>query len=79
MFKASTGVGVEMTDRVFNLAPCNDLPAGIGMLQNLPSAMVGHVLSPPPGATVLDMCASPGGDPITTFVIFINKLNKLNS
>lgn len=61
MFKADKGVGVEMTDRVFRLAPCHRLPPGIGMLQNLPSAVVAHVLNPPAGAVVLDMCASPGG------------------
>ena len=31
------------------------------MLQNLPSAVVAHVLNPAPGSRVLDMCASPGG------------------
>ena len=62
MFKADRGIGVEMTDRVFQLAPCHDLPAGLGMLQNLPSAVVAHVLNPSPGSTVLDMCASPGGE-----------------
>lgn len=61
IFKADSGVGIEMTDRVFRLAPCHALPSGIGMLQNLPSAVVAHVLKLPPGATVLDMCAAPGG------------------
>lgn len=62
MFKADRGVAIEMTDRVFKLAPCHDLPRGLGMLQNLPSALVAHVLNPSPGALVLDMCASPGGN-----------------
>ncbi len=35
---------------------------GLGMLQNLPSAVVAHVLAPVPGSQVLDMCASPGGN-----------------
>ena len=61
MFKADSGVGIEMTDRVFKLAPCHDIPRGSGMLQNLPSTVVAHVLNPSPGARVLDMCASPGG------------------
>ena len=31
------------------------------VLQNLPSVVAAHVLNPPPGSTVLDMCAAPGG------------------
>ena len=69
MFKANSGIGIAMTERVFRLPSCHDLPPGIGMLQNLPSAVVAHVLNPPPGATVLDMCASPGGlNPFFAFV-----------
>ena len=62
MFKQPGGVGVHMTDRVFCLQPCHGLLPGLGMLQNLPSAVVAHVLNPAPGSRVLDMCASPGGD-----------------
>ena len=62
MFKQPGGIGVEMTERVFRLQPCHGLLPGKGMLQNLPSAVVAHVLGPPPGSHVLDMCASPGGD-----------------
>jgi hypothetical protein len=29
--------------------------------QNLPSIVVGHVLSPGPGSVVIDMCSAPGG------------------
>ena len=61
MFKAQSGIGVKMTARVYDLQPCHDLLPGQGMLQNLPSAVVAHVLAPPPGSHVLDMCASPGG------------------
>lgn len=61
MFKQPSGVGVHMTHRVFCLEPCHGLLPGLGMLQNLPSAVVAHVLNPAPGSTVLDMCASPGG------------------
>ena len=61
MFKEPSGIGVEMTDRVVHLQPCHGLLPGLGMLQNLPSAVVAHVLAPPPSSTVLDMCASPGG------------------
>ncbi|KAL3131809.1 hypothetical protein ABBQ38_007524 [Trebouxia sp. C0009 RCD-2024] len=61
MFKQPSGVGVHMTQRVFCLEPCHGLLPGLGMLQNLPSAVVAHVLQPAPGSCVLDMCASPGG------------------
>ncbi len=61
MFKETSGIGVEMTDRVFRLQPCHGMLPGLGMLQNLPSAVVAHVLAPVPGSQVLDMCASPGG------------------
>lgn len=61
MFKETSGIGVAMTDRVFRLQPCHGMLPGLGMLQNLPSAVVAHVLAPPPGSQVLDMCASPGG------------------
>lgn len=61
MFKAQSGIGVKMTARVYDLQPCHGLLPGQGMLQNLPSAVVAHVLAPPPGSRVLDMCASPGG------------------
>ena len=61
MFKQPSGVGVHLTQRVFCLEPCHGLLPGLGMLQNLPSAVVAHVLGPLPGSLVLDMCASPGG------------------
>lgn len=61
MFKESCGIGVQMTDRVFRLQPCHGVLPGLGMLQNLPSAVVAYVLAPTPGSRVLDMCASPGG------------------
>lgn len=30
-------------------------------MQNLPSAVVTHVLDPQPGERILDLCAAPGG------------------
>ncbi|XP_069816628.1 tRNA (cytosine(72)-C(5))-methyltransferase NSUN6 isoform X2 [Dendropsophus ebraccatus] len=55
------GKGIRMTEPVY-LSPSFDnvLPEYI-FLQNLPSAVVGHVLNPQPGERVLDMCAAPGG------------------
>jgi 16S rRNA C967 or C1407 C5-methylase (RsmB/RsmF family) len=39
--------------------------------QNLPSALVSHVLNPQPGEKILDMCAAPGGK--TTHVALLMK------
>ncbi|XP_036698042.1 tRNA (cytosine(72)-C(5))-methyltransferase NSUN6 isoform X2 [Balaenoptera musculus] len=55
------GIGVRMTDPVY-LSPSFDnvLPSYL-FLQNLPSAVVSHVLDPQPGEKILDLCAAPGG------------------
>jgi 16S rRNA methyltransferase RsmB/F len=61
-FRLEAGVAVRMSllDRVGPILP--PLPAVPGgMLQNVPSILVGHVLDPQPGQTILDMCAAPGG------------------
>ncbi|RHY88605.1 hypothetical protein DYB35_008719 [Aphanomyces astaci] len=41
--------------------PLNGVLSGDMYMQNTPSSVVAHVLSPQPGDTVLDMCAAPGG------------------
>ncbi|KAM4828841.1 tRNA (cytosine(72)-C(5))-methyltransferase NSUN6 isoform 2-T11 [Thomomys bottae] len=55
------GVGIRMTEPIY-LSPSFDnvLPSYL-FLQNLPSAIVTHVLNPQPGEKILDMCAAPGG------------------
>ncbi|XP_036109797.1 tRNA (cytosine(72)-C(5))-methyltransferase NSUN6 isoform X2 [Molossus molossus] len=55
------GMGVRMTEPVY-LSPSFDnvLPSYL-FLQNLPSAVVTHVLDPQPGEKILDLCAAPGG------------------
>ncbi|XP_007526763.2 tRNA (cytosine(72)-C(5))-methyltransferase NSUN6 isoform X2 [Erinaceus europaeus] len=55
------GRGIRMTEPVY-LSPSFDnvLPNYV-FLQNLPSAVVTHVLDPQPGEKILDMCAAPGG------------------
>lgn len=55
------GIGVRMTEPVY-LSPSFDnvLPSYL-FLQNLPSAVVTHVLDPQPGEKILDLCAAPGG------------------
>ncbi|XP_030675090.1 putative methyltransferase NSUN6 isoform X2 [Nomascus leucogenys] len=55
------GMGIRMTEPVY-LSPSFDnvLPRYL-FLQNLPSALVTHVLNPQPGEKILDLCAAPGG------------------
>ncbi|XP_009212307.2 tRNA (cytosine(72)-C(5))-methyltransferase NSUN6 isoform X2 [Papio anubis] len=55
------GMAIRMTEPVY-LSPSFDnvLPRYL-FLQNLPSALVTHVLNPQPGEKILDLCAAPGG------------------
>ncbi|OWF36336.1 putative methyltransferase NSUN6 [Mizuhopecten yessoensis] len=56
-----SGVGISMTQPLFE-APClTDLCSDLIFPQNLPSVVVGQTLDPKQGETILDMCASPGG------------------
>ncbi|KAL4586391.1 hypothetical protein LXL04_011027 [Taraxacum kok-saghyz] len=65
IFRGLSGLGVDMTDRVFKLASFNDITTdvlkGDIFLQNLPSIITAHVLDPKEGERILDMCAAPGG------------------
>ncbi|KAJ9563516.1 hypothetical protein OSB04_008676 [Centaurea solstitialis] len=61
IFRGLSGLGVDMTDRVFRLASFNDVLKGDIFLQNLPSIIAAHVLDPQEGERILDMCAAPGG------------------
>ena len=57
----SSGVGILMTEPLYE-APCvSDLRPDLILAQNLPSIVCTHVLDPQPGERILDMCASPGG------------------
>ncbi|XP_056002611.1 tRNA (cytosine(72)-C(5))-methyltransferase NSUN6-like isoform X2 [Ostrea edulis] len=58
---APSGVGILMTEPLYE-APClSDLRPDLIMAQNLPSIMCSYVLDPQPGERILDMCAAPGG------------------
>ncbi|PWA84504.1 NOL1/NOP2/sun family protein [Artemisia annua] len=61
IFRDLSGLGVDMTDRVFRLDSFNDVMKGDIFLQNLPSIIAAHVLDPQQGERILDMCAAPGG------------------
>ncbi|XP_037366582.1 tRNA (cytosine(72)-C(5))-methyltransferase NSUN6 isoform X1 [Talpa occidentalis] len=55
------GIGVRMTEPVYLSPSFDNLLPGYVFLQNLPSAVVTHVLDPQPGEKILDLCAAPGG------------------
>ncbi|KXJ16343.1 putative methyltransferase NSUN6 [Exaiptasia diaphana] len=55
-----SGVAVKMTSPLYKCPSLSNILTGLVFPQNLPSVIVGHILGPLPGQTVLDMCASPG-------------------
>lgn len=55
------GVGVRMTEPLYQSPSFDGVLPNLAFLQNLPSVVVGHVLGPRPGERVLDMCSAPGG------------------
>ncbi|XP_029979008.1 putative methyltransferase NSUN6 isoform X2 [Sphaeramia orbicularis] len=55
------GIGVRMTEPLYQSPSFDGVLPSLAFLQNLPSVVVGHVLGPRPGERVLDMCAAPGG------------------
>ncbi|XP_033639559.1 tRNA (cytosine(72)-C(5))-methyltransferase NSUN6-like [Asterias rubens] len=55
------GMGVHMTEPIFDCPSLNGVLVDRLFLQNLPSIVVSHVLNPQPGRRLLDMCAAPGG------------------
>ncbi|XP_076898115.1 rRNA (cytosine-C(5))-methyltransferase NOP2C-like [Bidens hawaiensis] len=61
IFRDLSGLGVDMTYRVFRLPSFNDVLKGDIFLQNLPSIITAHALDPQQGERILDMCAAPGG------------------
>uniref|UniRef100_A0A8C6UTJ8 NOP2/Sun RNA methyltransferase 6 n=1 Tax=Neogobius melanostomus TaxID=47308 RepID=A0A8C6UTJ8_9GOBI len=55
------GVGVRMTEPLYQSPSFDGVLPNLAFLQNLPSVVVGHVLGPCLGERVLDICAAPGG------------------
>ncbi|KAJ0971835.1 hypothetical protein J5N97_019794 [Dioscorea zingiberensis] len=71
IFRASEGIAVEMSLRVYRLPSFHDVLEGEIFLQNLPSIVTAQVLEPQEGESVLDMCAAPGGK--TTAIAILMK------
>ncbi|GJD11762.1 Putative methyltransferase NSUN6 [Galdieria sulphuraria] len=56
------GLAIQIVEPVYFAPSLFDIVSqGIGILQNLPCTVVGHVMDPKPGQRILDLCASPGG------------------
>lgn len=55
------GVGIKMTQPLYEAPSLDDVLPDTVFAQNLPSIVCSLVLDPQPGETVIDMCASPGG------------------
>ncbi|XP_072507759.1 tRNA (cytosine(72)-C(5))-methyltransferase NSUN6 isoform X2 [Notamacropus eugenii] len=55
------GIGIRMTEPVYLSPSFDNVLSSSLFLQNLPSAVVSHVLNPQRGEKILDMCAAPGG------------------
>lgn len=55
------GIGICMTEPLYQSPSFDGVLPNLVFLQNLPSVVVGHVLGPRPGERILDMCAAPGG------------------
>ncbi|KAI9909787.1 hypothetical protein PsorP6_011188 [Peronosclerospora sorghi] len=62
IFRAANGLAVTHLVRVCpDAPPMNGVLPGAIYVQNLPSAVVAHVLDPQESDVILDMCAAPGG------------------
>lgn len=51
------------------------VPHFMGLLQNLPSIVCGHVLDPQPGDNVIDLCAAPGHKTTHIAALMENQVN----
>ncbi|KAK7109720.1 tRNA (cytosine(72)-C(5))-methyltransferase NSUN6-like [Littorina saxatilis] len=67
------GVGIQMTEPLYQAPSLSDILPSAVFAQNLPSIVCGHVLSPLPGQTILDMCAAPGGKTCHLAALMKNK------
>ncbi|XP_059172386.1 tRNA (cytosine(72)-C(5))-methyltransferase NSUN6-like [Physella acuta] len=56
-----SGIGILMTQPIFEAPSLADILQEEIFAQNLPSIVCVHVLDPQEGETILDMCAAPGG------------------
>lgn len=75
LFPPDSGIGIEMTQPLYQ-APClADTLLDRVFAQNLPSIVCGHVVDPKPGELILDMCAAPGKSLTFTSAFFFHVLS----
>jgi 16S rRNA C967 or C1407 C5-methylase (RsmB/RsmF family) len=55
-----SGIGVLMTEPLYEGPSLSDTSVDMIFPQNLPSIVCSHVLDPQSGEIILDMCAAPG-------------------
>lgn len=72
-----SGIAVEITDNESKVCGV-ELPENLGILQNLPSIVCGHVLgvNAEDNLTVLDMCAAPGNKATHLATLMKNKVSQ---
>ena len=66
-----------MTYPLYVAPSLNDHHSSLVFVQNLPSIVASHVLSPKPGEQVLDMCAAPGGKTTHLAMLMKDKVRPL--
>lgn len=64
-FFVCSGVAIQMRFPLYSCPSLSGVLPHLLFLQNLPSVVVGHVLGPCPGESILDMCAAPGLSSVT--------------
>ncbi|XP_060082504.1 tRNA (cytosine(72)-C(5))-methyltransferase NSUN6-like [Ylistrum balloti] len=67
------GVGISMTQPLYEAPSLTDLCSDLVFPQNLPSVVASHALNPKQGETILDMCASPGGKTVHIATLMAGK------
>ncbi|XP_032234165.1 tRNA (cytosine(72)-C(5))-methyltransferase NSUN6 isoform X1 [Nematostella vectensis] len=68
-----SGIAVRMCQPLYDCPSLSGVLTDVLFLQNLPSAVVGHILGPQSGESVLDMCAAPGGKTCHIAALMKNK------
>ncbi|XP_041366419.1 tRNA (cytosine(72)-C(5))-methyltransferase NSUN6-like [Gigantopelta aegis] len=71
--KSLSGVGITMTQPLYEAPVLTDVLPNLVFAQNLPSIVCSHVLDPQPGEIILDMCAAPGGKTIHIATLMDNR------
>ena len=69
-----SGVGVLMTEPLYDAPSLSGVCLDLVFPQNLPSIVCSAVLAPQPGEMILDMCAAPGGKTTHIATLMNNKV-----